>query len=73
MPELNKHTGDDTFTGPQFTVNTWTESSQHHIGIEGANGRIAVVWHSQRNEETTANVINGQFANICGNICDGFK
>jgi hypothetical protein len=66
-------TGPSSFAGPQFLVNEWTDSSQHHPGLGGKNGRIAVGWHSQSNPETTANVIQGQFWSICGIFCDGFE
>jgi hypothetical protein len=47
-------TGGNQFAGPQFLVNEWTDSSQHHPGIGGKNGRIAVAWHSQRGNSGTS-------------------
>lgn len=66
-------TGGNQFAGPQFLVNEWTDSSQHHPGIGGKNGRIAVAWHSQSNPDTNVNVIQGQFWYICGIFCDSFE
>ena len=66
-------TGGNKFASPQFMVNEWTGDSQHHPGIGGKGGRIAVGWHSQSNPETSSNVINGQFWSICGIFCDGFE
>jgi hypothetical protein len=66
-------TGGNKFASPQFMVNEWTGGSQHHPGIGGKGGRIAVGWHSQSNPETSSNVINGQFWSICGIFCDGFE
>lgn len=66
-------TGSNQFAGPQFLVNSWTEDSQHHPGLGGMNGRIAVAWHGKSNPETSGNVIQGQFWSICGIFCDSFE
>ena len=66
-------TGSNAFASPQFQVNSWTESSQHHPGLGGMNGRIAVGWHGRSNPETSGNVIQGQFWSICGIFCDSFE
>lgn len=66
-------TGSNQFGSPQFTVNSWTEGSQHFPGMGGRNGRIAVGWHSKSNPETSISVIQGQFWSICGIFCDGFE
>jgi len=66
-------TGSNQFAGPQFLVNSWTDSTQQFPGMGGNNGRIAIAWKSGSNADTSGNVIMGQFWSICGIFCDGFE
>ena len=67
-------TGSNQFTGTQFLVNQYTESSQQSPGIGGRNGLVAVAWDSRRgNPETSISTIQGMVWSICGIFCDGFE
>jgi len=45
------------FPSSQFLINQYTDQSQGFPGISGYKGRIATAWRSQRNAETSENVI----------------
>lgn len=65
--------GTDQFLTAQLQANLWTDDSQTHPGIGGANGRAALGWASQSNAETTQNVVLGRIWNVCGIFCDSFE
>ncbi|HET6565269.1 MAG TPA: hypothetical protein VFG52_07645 [Xanthomonadales bacterium] len=65
--------GINDFPGPQFQVNTYTTESQFQPSVGGKAGRIATVWISARNTETSQIVVVGRGWSICGIFCDGFE
>jgi hypothetical protein len=66
-------TGSDQFGSADFQINRYIRVNQNNPGLDGLDGRIAVAWRSNGNEETLDDVITAQLWNICGIFCDGFE
>ncbi len=66
-------TGNDQFGSAEMQINQWTALTQKFPSVGGRNGRIATVWTSLRNPESTATTVQGRGWSICGIFCDGFE